>query len=108
LGIALDAFIPSRDIAAPDGTTHFKLVSAGAEIDFENETFNTDTNASAVLPLNHATVAAATLTHNVTANSTHPLFLVLGIQFFQQVNGVDYPLKNGAFNALKMAKVLGV
>jgi len=108
LSIALDAFVGNRDIEAPEGTTHFKLVSAGAEIDFENETFNTDTNASAVLPLNDATVAAATLTHNVTANSTHPLFLVLGIQFFQQVNGVDYPLKNGAFNALKMVKVAGV
>lgn len=108
LSIALDAYVASRDIAAPDGTTHFKLVSAGTEIDFENETFNTDTNASAVLPLNDAAVAALTLSHNVTANSTHPLFLVLGIQFYQQVNGVDYPLKNGAFNALKLVKVEGV
>ncbi len=108
LTIALDAFIASSDIAAPTGTTHFKLVSAGAEIDFENETFTTDTNATAILPLNDDSVAAITLAHTVTANSTHPLFLVLGIQFYQQVNGADYPLKNGAFNALKMVKVEGV
>lgn len=108
LSIALDAFVASRDIAAPDGTTHFKLVSAGAEIDFENETFNTVISGTAVLPLNEDTVAALTLSHNVTANSTHPLFLILGILFYQQVNGVDYPLKNGAFNALKMVKVAGI
>jgi hypothetical protein len=44
----------------------------------------------------------------VTANSTHPLFLLLCIQFFQEVNGVQYPLKNGAFNALNIVKVEGV
>jgi len=46
--------------------------------------------------------------NNVTANSTHPLFLLLGIQFYQQVNGINYPLKNGSFNALKLVKVAGV
>lgn len=46
--------------------------------------------------------------HTLTANSTHPLFFVLGIQFFQDVNGVKYPLKNGAFNALSIVKVSGV
>ncbi|MFY7965642.1 MAG: hypothetical protein ACOVO1_12150, partial [Chitinophagaceae bacterium] len=108
VSIVIDNFIASRDIAAPEGTTHFKIVSAGSEIDFENETFNTDNNASIVLPLNNNAIASLTLSHDVTANSTHPLFLVLGIQFYQQVNGVDYPLKNGAFNALKIVKVEGV
>lgn len=108
LTITLDAFIAARDITVPVGTTHFKLVSAGSEIDFENQTFITKTDASPVWPLNNDEVPALTLTHNVTANSTHPLFLVLGIQFYQQVNGVDYTLKNGAFNALKIVKVEGV
>ncbi|MFY7936772.1 MAG: hypothetical protein ACOVOQ_05310 [Flavobacterium sp.] len=108
LNIAIDSFVAEKDIVAPAGTTHFKLVSAGSEIDFEKETFTTDYKASAILPLNSDTVATQTLLHNVTPNSTHPLFLLLGIQFFQQVNGVDYPLKNGAFNALRVVKVAGV
>jgi hypothetical protein len=36
------------------------------------------------------------------------LFLVLGVEFYQDVNGVKYPLKNGAFNALNITKVSGV
>ena len=48
------------------------------------------------------------LNNNVTANSTHPLFLVLGVEFYQDVNGVKYPLKNGAYNALSIVKVSGV
>ena len=36
--------------SAPGGATHFKIVSPGAEIDFENETFIMDSSASAVLP----------------------------------------------------------
>ncbi len=52
--------------------------------------------------------AVINLNNSVTANSTHPLFLVLGIEFYQDVNGVKYPLKNGAFNALSIVKVSGV
>ncbi|HLG39643.1 MAG TPA: hypothetical protein VI461_08240, partial [Chitinophagaceae bacterium] len=33
----LPAFVPLNMIAAPGGTTHFRIISAGAEIDFENE-----------------------------------------------------------------------
>lgn len=41
----------------------------------------------------------------VTAASTKPLFLALGVEFYQQINGTMYPLKNGAFNPLSVAKV---
>jgi len=95
-------------IAVPGGTTHFKIVSAGAEIDFENESFVVDSQSTAILPWDNVATAAINLANAVTANSTHPLFLALGIEFYQQVNGQMYPLKNGAFNSLALAKVLGV
>jgi len=107
LTATVPAFIPVNMVAAPGGTTHFKIVSAGAEIDFENETFIMDAQESAVLPLDSTQTAALTLVNEVTANSTHPLFLVLGIEFYQNVNGVDYPLKNGTFNALSLVQVSG-
>lgn len=107
LTVSLPAFNPAEQIAAPAGTTHFKIVSMGAEVDFENETFVTDTKESGILPWEGTATAAISLANAVTANSTHPLFLLLGIQFFQQVNGINYPLKNGAFNALSIVKVSG-
>ncbi|MBS1919245.1 MAG: hypothetical protein JST17_03225 [Bacteroidetes bacterium] len=101
------AFVPINMIAAPGGTTHFKIVSAGAEVDFENETFVMDSQASGILPWDATATAVINLANAVTANSTHPLFLALGIEFYQQVNGQMYPLKNGAYNALALVKVSG-
>lgn len=107
LTASIPSFVPINMLAAPGGATHFKIVSAGAEVDFENETFVMDSQATTVLPWDATATAAINLANTVTANSTHPLFLALGIEFYQQVNGQMYPLKNGAFNALSLIKVDG-
>ncbi|HQW44988.1 MAG TPA: hypothetical protein PLX74_12470 [Chitinophagaceae bacterium] len=106
--VAIPSFIPAERIAAPAGSTHFNIVSMGAEVDFENQTFITDNKQSGILPWDNTATAALNLANVVTVNSTHPLFLLLGIQFFQQVNGINYPLKNGAFNALSLIEVSGI
>lgn len=108
LAVSIPAFVPLNMIAAPGGSTHFKIVSAGTEIDFENETFVVATSETAVLQWDTTATAVINLSNAVTANSTHPLFLALGIEFYQEVNGQMYPLKNGAFNALSLVKVSGV
>lgn len=108
LAVSIPAFVPLNMIAAPGGSTHFKIVSAGAEIDFENETFVMASSETAILPWDTTATAVINLSNAVTANSTHPLFLALGIEFYQEVNGQMYPLKNGAFNALSLVKVSGV
>ena len=77
----IPSFVPANMIAAPRGTTHFKIISAGAEVDFENESFVAQTTESAVLPWDNTATAVLNLSNAVTANSTHPLFLVLGIVF---------------------------
>jgi hypothetical protein len=107
LTVNIPAFIPANMVAAPSGATHFKITSAGAEIDFENETYAAQLNSTAELPWNATATAVINLVNAVTANSTKPLFLVIGIEFFQQVNGAMYSLKNGAFNALALVKVSG-
>ncbi len=107
LKVEIAPFIPANMIAAPAGTTHYKIVSAGAEVDFENETNVTDSNESAILPWDNAASVALSLENTVTAASTHPLFLALGIEFYQDVNGVKYSLNNGAYNALNLVKVDG-
>ena len=107
LAVNIPAFVPLNMIAAPGGSTHFKIVSAGTEVDFENETFVVATSETAVLPWDTTATAVINLSNAVTANSTHPLFLALGIEFYQEVNGQMYPLKNGAYNALALVKVDG-
>lgn len=108
LEVVIPSFIPLNMIAAPAGSTHYKITSAGVEVDFENETYTVQTQLTAELPWNNVASTAVTLTNTVTPNSTHPLFLALGIEFYQQVNGTMYPLKNGAFNALALVKISGL
>ena len=107
LTATIPSFVPINMIAAPGGTTHFKIVSAGTEIDFENETFVVDSQASAILPWDATATTALNLANAVTANSTHPLFLSVGVEFYQEVNGQMYSLKNGAYNPLALIKVDG-
>jgi len=108
LTVTVPAFIPLNMISAPGGTTHYKIISAGVEVDFENETYVVDENSSAILPWDATASAVLNLANAVTAASTHPLFLVLGVEFYQQVNGTMYPLKNGNYNALAIIQVSGV
>jgi hypothetical protein len=107
LNVSIPSFVPLNMIAAPGGTTHYKIITSGVEVDFENETFVSDTKASTILPWDDAATTALGLNNLVTAASTKPLFLAVGVEFFQDVNGTKYPLKNGAFNALALVKVDG-
>ena len=106
--VDLPAFIPTNMIAAPTGTTHFKIISSGAEIDFEAETFVVANSETAILPWTSAPTVAISQVNAVTAASTKPLFLVLGVEFYQEINAQMYPLKNGAFNPLAVVKVSGL
>ena len=106
--VDLDSFVPANMIAAPSGTTHFKITSAGAEIDFEAGTFVSTNSETAILPWDMTATAAISQSNSVTPASTKPLFLALGIEFFQQVNGNMYPLKNGSFNPLALIQVSGL
>jgi hypothetical protein len=106
--LQLDPFIPVNMVSAPSGSTHFRIISGGAEVDFEAETFVTQTAETAILPLDAIATAVISHNHQVTAASTKPLFLAAGIEFYQEVNGQMYPLKNGGYNPLSIIMVNGL
>jgi hypothetical protein len=106
--VDLEPFLPANMIAAPSGTTHFKIISAGAEIDFEAETFVVSSSETAVLPWDSTPTVVINHLNMVTPNSTKPLFLALGVEFYQGVNGKMYPLKNGSYNPLALVEVSGL
>jgi len=105
LEIVIPEFTPMIAVEAPPGTTHIKIVSGGSEIKFDEDDFLTDDAESAMLEWNSDPVGPITLTTNVTPASTHPLFLVLGIEFYQEVNGEFYSLKDGKFNGLSIVEL---
>lgn len=105
ISVDIAPFIPSNMIAAPGGTTHYKIISGGAAIDFEAETFTVSTSETAILPWDGTLSELVSQINTVTPNATTPLFLALGVEFYQKLNGEMYPLKNGAYNPLSIVKV---
>ena len=87
LAAAIPAFVPVNMIAAPQGATHYRLNIAGVEIDFEGNTYVAETSSTEDLPWDNVLTGAISLETGVTPNSTHPLFLVLGIEFAQEETG---------------------
>jgi len=105
LSISLPPFVPGRLLVAPPGATHFRIISGGASVDFEANKFVSDVKTSDILVIGNDPTAVIDLVNEVDPNSTSPLFLALGIEFYQMVNGNNYPLKNGAFNPMAIVKV---
>jgi hypothetical protein len=107
--VTFPVFAPKDDVAIPQGATHMKLISGAAQINFETGAFTTVKSESAEIDLLLAkTDAEIVLKNTLAADGTDPLFLLLGIEFFQKVNGASYSLKNGAFNSLAIVAVQGL
>ena len=100
--VDVDAFSPAVRIAAPGGTTHIRIVMGGAELDFVNDSFVFEMDDSGIFPYTPPDIPALNLVAGLTATSTLPVLGVLGVEFYQEVNGQMYPLKNGAFNSLSV------
>ncbi|WP_231465095.1 hypothetical protein [Pedobacter sp. Leaf132] len=99
----------ARDlVVSPRGSTHFKLSAATAVINFEDGVFELNVQDSSTLPVSDVAVPATILSCNVAPAAIKPIFLLLGISFYQRVNGVDYILSNGAYNGLVVAQVSGL
>jgi len=105
LDIDIPEFVPANSIVGPKGATHLKIVSAGAAIDYETGTFEVTVTKSNDIVLGTQLEAAIALNNAVAANSPNSLYLVLGLEFGQEVNGEIYPLKNGSFNPLSLVAI---
>jgi len=103
--ISIPSFIPQKMVFAPAAATHFKFISGGSALEFESKKPEVSLDSSAELPLNNVATGEIVLNIKVPANSTHPLFFALGVEFYQEMNGVMYRLTDGSFNALAMVKV---
>lgn len=98
-------FVPNEAIDAPRGTTHIQLSAGLSSLNFTARSFEEGHILSPVMPYDNQTQAAFTLSATIGAASTLPVIGVVGVSFFQEVNGQMYPLRNGVFNALSIVTV---
>ena len=107
--MTIPALNPASDIAAPQGTTHFEVVFAASSLDMEMLTY---TNAVVAAPLGILAVNSLALV-NQTVVASFPaapaaanlVVGVVGINFYQQVNGKFYALNNNSTNPLAIEYV---
>jgi hypothetical protein len=103
--ITVPAFSPDRNLYSPFDATHYEVVHALVEIDFTNGTSNFATTSSDMLSVKIAMQPQLLLELTLQPNGPNPVFLLVGINFYQLDNGIMHMLKNGAFNALRVMEV---
>lgn len=96
---------PTEQIRYPEGATHFSMQSGFVNLDFETGASDITYSAVSNLPID-GTVSTVSLTPSGVPSGTGLEFMVLLIEFFQEVNGQQYSLNNGAFNVLNIVEVL--
>ena len=102
--ITITGLNPATDIAAPAGATHMSITGGMANINFATGVWAANLTNVQNLALN-AAAATVTLTPTAVPAGTGINVLLLKIEFFQLLYGVQYPLKNGSFNALAIVEV---
>lgn len=99
--ITVAPFAPTDDIAVPAGASHARLTMAAAVVDFDRGIFVSNAQSTADLPLDVAITEPITLSVQLPAQSTLPLFMVFGIRFFETDRDKQFPLPKDA-NALQV------
>ena len=96
---------PTEQIRFPEGATHFSMQSGFVNLDFETGTSDITYSAVSNLLID-GTVSTVTLTPSGAPTGNGFEFVVLLIEFFQEVNGQQYSLNNGAYNVLNIVEVM--
>ncbi len=103
--IVLTDFSPMQHVAVPQGTTHLSLRAGFLNLDFATEVKDIELSPISNLAVN-SPAATVTLTPAAVPAGTGNELFFLKIAFYQEMNGIQYPLNNGAFNALQLVEVL--
>ncbi len=102
--IVIADLIPQMDVQFPQGATHIQLSCGFVGLDFDTDEKELQVSAPVNLPIDPTQTTVTLTPAGAPAVGTTKLFL-LKIEFFQEVNGNQYTLKNGAFNALRIVEV---
>lgn len=103
--VTISNFVPLDQLQIPEGATHVSFRSAFINLDFTTGVFDTQYSSAvnSVLDMNATTITLTPAT--VPTGAGTQLYLLL-IEFFQEVNGIQYPLRNGAFNVLNLLEIV--
>ena len=102
--ITINGLVPINDIAFPSGSTHVSMKGAWAKIDFATGVYDVQFSNTVNLPIDGILTNAILTPALAPVGAGTDVYLLL-VEFLQEVNAVQYSLKNGAFNALSIVEV---
>jgi hypothetical protein len=105
VNIYIPPFIPADMITAPNKTTYFTITAGAAAVEFQARTFDVDTKKTAQLSFNSLPTEEIKIELVIPPASKRPLFVVLGIEFYQEVDGVQQMVEKGDYNSLALVAV---
>jgi hypothetical protein len=103
--ISIADLVPINDIAAPTGATHVSVKGAFAIVDFAAGTSDVGYTNIQNLAIDGTSTSVTLTPASVPSGSGIKLFL-LQVEFFQEVNAVQYSLNNGAYNGLAIVEIV--
>jgi hypothetical protein len=102
--VSIPGLVPVNDINIIQGATHVTFSSCFAIVDFANGVSDVQYSNKVNIIIDPS-LTNVVLTPTALPSGTGTKLILLRIEYFQEVNGVQYSLKNGAFNALSIISV---
>lgn len=103
--ISIPDFIPAEQLQFPQGATHITLQSAVLALDFDTQVSEVAYSNTVNLPIN-LQVTTSTLTPTDVPTGTGVQLFLFIVSFYQEINGVQYSLKNEQYNVLNIVDVV--
>ena len=103
--VTISNFNPATNLSLPQGATHASFSVSVASVDFELENYGSTYSPKENFALVDG-VLNLTLTPSGMPGGTGNTFFYFLIEFFQELNGVQYPLKNNSHNVLYLMEVV--
>ena len=97
--------VVEEQLLFPQGATHVSFQSAVLALDFATEVSDLAFSPIVNLPINLTPTTVTLTPASVPTGSGQQFFLVM-VSFFQEVNGVQYSLKNEEYNVLHILEVV--
>src|SRR5690554_3056160 len=97
--------VPINHIAAPPNSTHVSFTAAWGKVNFADGVSDLSISPAVNLPID-STQTTVTATPPTAPGGTGTDVFILLVEFFQEVNGTQYSLNDGGYNALNIVDVV--
>lgn len=103
--ISIADFVSAQQLLYPEGATHVNLRCGMVKLDFDSGLFQKSYSPDNIIALDDIASTVLLTPTSAPSGSGFQLYLLL-IEFYQEVNGTQYPLRSGNYNVLNLIDVI--